>query len=85
MENGMNVSRKALYDEIWAEPMLAVAKRYGVSSNYLARVCERMNVPRPHRGYWQKLRAGARKEPPPLPEAIAGDELEWSRARRVSR
>ena len=50
--------------------MTKVAARYGVSFNYLARVCESLNVPRPARGYWAKLQVGkAPKQPvlPPLP------------------
>ena len=31
--------------------MTKVAARYGVSSSFLAWVCERLNVPRPARGY----------------------------------
>lgn len=30
--------------------MTTVAQRYGVSANYLARICERLVVPRPGRG-----------------------------------
>ncbi|HPA80588.1 MAG TPA: hypothetical protein PLS95_07210 [Thermoanaerobaculales bacterium] len=37
----MGVTREKLYEEVWAEPMTTVAARYGVSSNFLARVCER--------------------------------------------
>jgi hypothetical protein len=47
----MTVMREKLFKEVWSEPMTTVAKRYGVSSNYLARVCERMGLPRPERGY----------------------------------
>lgn len=47
----MAVTRETLYEEVWAEPMTKVAARYGVSSSFLARVCERLNVPRPSRGY----------------------------------
>jgi hypothetical protein len=50
----MSVSREKLHDEVWAEPMTTVALRYGVSSNFLARVCQRLNVPTPQRGYWQQ-------------------------------
>ena len=38
--------------------MLAVAKEYEVSANYLARVCAALNVPWPPRGYWAKVAAG---------------------------
>jgi hypothetical protein len=36
----MGVPREKLFEEIWAEPMTAVATRYNVSSSYLARICE---------------------------------------------
>jgi Zn-dependent peptidase ImmA (M78 family) len=45
------VSREKLYEEVWSEPMTTVAKRYDVSSNFLARICERLHVPHPLRGY----------------------------------
>ena len=45
------ISRKALYEMVWSEPMLKVAARFGVSSSYMARVCTVLNVPRPERGY----------------------------------
>ena len=53
-----SVSREELYELAWAEPMLALAKKFGVSSSYMARVCTRLNVPRPERGYWAKLAVG---------------------------
>ena len=31
--------RRRLYDEVWAESMLAVAKRYGLSDVGLAKLC----------------------------------------------
>lgn len=79
MPLAMNVTREKLYAEVWAEPMTAVAKRYEVSSNYLARICERLNVPRPGRGYWQQRAVGAEVESDPLPEPQPGDEIEWAR------
>lgn len=74
----MAVTREKLYEEVWAEPMTKVAARYGVSSSFLARVCERLNVPRPSRGYWAQLEVGKASVKPVLPEARPGDELEWS-------
>lgn len=75
----MPVAREKLYEEVWAEPMTTVAKRYGVSSSFLARVCERLKVPRPPPGYWAQLAVGRAEEQPALPEALPGDVLEWSR------
>jgi hypothetical protein len=54
----MPVECETLHAQVWAEPMTKVAARYGVSSSFLARVCERLNVPRPARGYWARLAVG---------------------------
>jgi hypothetical protein len=59
--------------------MLKVAARFGVSSSYMARVCTRLNVPRPERGYWAKLAVRKAPKQPALPEPRPGDPLEWSR------
>ncbi|NOV23410.1 hypothetical protein E5S69_07630 [Cupriavidus necator] len=73
------VSRESLYELVWAESMLKVAARFGVSSSYLARVCTLLNVPRPARGYWAKLAVGKESPKPNLPDARPGDELVWAR------
>jgi hypothetical protein len=73
------VSREALYEMVWSEPMLRVAARFGVSSSYMARVCTLLNVPRPERGYWAKLAVGKAPKQPPLPKPRPGDPLEWTR------
>jgi len=73
------VSREALYEMVWSEPMLRVAARFGVSSSYMARVCMLLNVPRPECGYWAKLAVGKAPKQPSLPEPRPGDPLEWTR------
>lgn len=73
------ISREALYQMVWSEPMLKVAARFGVSSSYMARVCTLLNVPRPERGYWAKLAVGKAPKQPPLFEPRPGDLLEWTR------
>jgi hypothetical protein len=75
------VTREALYELVWSEPMIKVAPRYGVSSSYLARICALLNVPRPQPGYWNKLAVGRAPKKPDLPDARPGDELAWSRDR----
>ncbi len=74
------IDRETLYAEVWKDPMTKVAERYGVSSSYLARVCERLGVPRPERGHWAKLAAGKNVHIPALPEAKPEHELAWSRS-----
>lgn len=41
------ISREDLYGLVWSEPMIKVAKRFGVSNSYMARICTILNVPRP--------------------------------------
>jgi hypothetical protein len=55
---GAPITRETLYEEVWTEPMTAVAARYGISGSFLARVCARLNVPRPPRGYWVRRASG---------------------------
>jgi len=78
-EYSLPVAREDLYKQVWEEPMLSLAKKYGVSSSYLARVCSKLNVPRPERGYWAKLAVGKAPKRPSLPELQATDQNEWSR------
>lgn len=75
----MAISREALYEEVWSAPMTTVAKRYDVSSNYLARICESMNVPHPPRGYWAKVHAQGEAIKPELPPASGAHPTHWAR------
>jgi hypothetical protein len=55
---GTPVSRDALYEEVWSDPVTVVALRYGLSDVGLIKICKRMSVPVPTRGYWAKLKSG---------------------------
>jgi ankyrin repeat protein len=60
--------RNVLYEQVWSEPALTVAKGYGVSSVWLGKVCRLLNVPVPPRGYWARVRSGGKGRKPPLPK-----------------
>src|SRR5690242_1605230 len=75
----MSVTREELYEAVWAVPTLKAAAKYSVSGSFLARVCESLNIPRPPRGYWAKLKFGKAPRRPPLPPPQPGDALEWRR------
>jgi hypothetical protein len=64
------ISRKDLYDLIWAEPMSTLAERLGISDVGLAKVCRRSDIPAPARGYWAKIAAGATFDRPELPAQV---------------
>lgn len=61
--------REKLYEEVWSEPVTIVAKRYVISDVALKKVCQKLNVPTPWVGYWQKVKAGAKVNKPKLPKA----------------
>lgn len=73
----MRIPREQLYEEVWSEPMTTVAERYGRSSVALAKTCERLKIPSPPRGYWQRREAGFVDPKPPLPAPGPGDALDW--------
>lgn len=62
----MTFERKKLYDEIWTEPMTSVAKRYKISDVGLRKICVKLAVPVPPRGYWAKIEAGQKIDRTPL-------------------
>ncbi len=49
------VSRKDLYELVWAEPMTKVAPRFGLSGGALAKGCNWYNIPRPPVGFTGRL------------------------------
>ena len=81
----MGITRDKLYEEVWAEPMVRVAVRHGVSANYPARVCDYLNVPYPHRGYWAKRLAGKAPVVPSLSPPGPGEVRVWEKGNAVPR
>jgi hypothetical protein len=71
--------RTKLYEEVWAEAVTKVAKRYGVSDVALRKICKRLSVPLPPLGYWAKLAAGKKLGIPPLPEYAGNPVIVSSR------
>jgi hypothetical protein len=61
-------NREELHAEIWEQPATKVAAKYGISSVMLGKVCRKLQVPRPGRGYWAKKEFGKPVERIPLPE-----------------
>lgn len=58
--------RQKLFEEIWAEPVSKVSKRYDISDVGLRKICVSLNIPVPPVGYWAKLAAGKTVEKPAL-------------------
>lgn len=67
----MKISRQELYNLVWAEPMITVCKRFGLTDNGLRKQCKSMDIPTPPVGYWSKLKHGKQTEIIPLPKESA--------------
>jgi hypothetical protein len=67
--------REALYEEVWANPMTTLAKKYGMSDNGLRKVCKALSIPLPKVGHWAKVAAGHRIARQPLPPASSRTEV----------
>lgn len=63
------VSREDLYALVWETPMYRLAEDFGITGNGLAKICDRLAVPYPPRGYWAKKAVGKATAKPKLPPA----------------
>src|SRR5262245_66546439 len=63
----IQITRRDLFERVWAEPIQKLSKEYGLSDVGLAKVCRRYDIPIPPRGYWAKKQAGKRVSKPALP------------------
>jgi hypothetical protein len=73
-EETTRIERQKLYEEVWSTPMVQLAKRYGISDVGLAKVCRKLGIPVPGRGYWQKIKSGKRVRRKSLPPLAKGQK-----------
>jgi hypothetical protein len=76
-DNQIVFKREDLYGKIWNTPIVRLAKEYGISDVALAKICKKLKVPRPPRGYWAKLEFKKKIRRPPLPAISAEDPTEF--------
>jgi len=62
-------NREDLYAGVWEQPLVKLAAKYGISAVALGKVCRKLQIPLPGRGYRTKKEFGKPVERPPLPEA----------------
>lgn len=65
------LTREELYSQVWSAPMCRLAAQYGITGTWLAKICARLNVPCPPRGYWAKKAAGKKVVQYRLPDPEA--------------
>ncbi len=70
-------SREDLYNAVWSKPMMNLAEEFGISGRGLAKLCERLKVPVPPRGYWRKFSLGQTIKKTPLPKVEFTRYEQW--------
>lgn len=73
------ITREELYELVWSTSVSAAAKRFGVSYTMMARVCRRMDVPRPPLGFPSLVRVGRAPPRPALPAWRFGTPQVWAK------
>ena len=76
--NGQEIrmGRAQLFERVWSKPVANLAAEWGLSGPGLKKVCRKLQIPVPPRGYWAKLKAGHRTSRPRLPGLPTDSELE---------
>lgn len=59
--------RDELYKDVWNQPLTSLTAKYGVSAVAIGKVCRKLRVPLPGRGYWAKKAHGHAVKQKPLP------------------
>jgi hypothetical protein len=72
----IRLDRRGLYERVWSEPVEAIAKAWGLSGRGLAKVCKRLRIPVPPRGYWAEAQHGRRPARVPLRDLPGGEAVE---------
>ena len=46
------LKKRELLELVWSKPMTALASDFGLSPNGLAKICDRVDIERPPKGFW---------------------------------
>ena len=63
----VRIKRDELYEQVWSQPLTTLAFSYGISDVGLRKICKKLKIPLPGRGFWQRIGKGRRVKKPPLP------------------
>ncbi|MDF1775733.1 MAG: hypothetical protein P1V13_06880 [Rhizobiaceae bacterium] len=61
-----DITSEELFALVWEKTTQEVAKDFGVSDVAIAKLCARLQVPKPPRGYWARVSSGQTPRRPPL-------------------
>jgi hypothetical protein len=72
------ISRDELFAMVWERPSEEVAKEIGISGVALDKLCVRLQVPKPPRGYWARAAVRTAPTPPAASSALIAVDFAWS-------
>jgi len=72
----IKIHRAQLFERVWSEPLARLGPKWGISGNGLKKVCRKLEIPVPPRGYWAKVQASHRVRRPELPNLPNGADPE---------
>lgn len=67
MNKDISLTKGELLRLVWSRPVSALASDFGLSPNGLAKICDRLDIQRPPKGYWKKTPEG---DPGALPVSV---------------
>lgn len=67
MNRDISLTKGELLRLVWSRPVSALANDFGLSPNGLAKICDRLDIQRPPKGYWKKTPEG---DPGALPVSV---------------
>lgn len=76
-----DMSREELFGLVWERPTSEIANELGISDVAVGKLCEKLQVPKPPRGYWARVEAGQTPRRPAL--KAFREELEEKRKSRI--
>lgn len=79
----ITLTREALYEQVWCQPVHTLARQYRISGVALAKICRKLKVPVPPRGYWARLAVGQSVKRPALPALTTGQPMAHRLVRRI--
>lgn len=75
MPSPHTLTRQALYDLVWSEPMTTIAKRFQLSDVGLRKICIQHQIPLPAAGHWMQIKFNKQPKRTALPQNYTGKEL----------
>jgi hypothetical protein len=78
MDQDREIIREELHQLVWSKPTRIAAKEFDLSDVGLAKICRKLGVKKPPRGYWAKVASGLRVTKPrlaALPDGLSDAKL----------